>query len=297
MTVAPAILDRMEVVMALMRLGGCATGRELAAVTSRRRVVRAAAKGEIVKVGRRFALPDDSLRMAQELVGVLSHASAARHWGLRLKHSPERPSVIVPRNRHVESERRLGVDVRWRDLRADEVTGGVTSPLRTVLDCARDLPFDEALAIADSALREGIVKAVDLERVQLAGPGSARARRVISAADGRADNPFESVLRAIAIDVPGLDVEPQITLDVGFVVRPDLVDRGLRLVLEADSFAHHGHRSALHADCRRYTALALHGWTLLRFSWEDVMLHPEYVRECLESIVCARKQAQLRRTG
>jgi hypothetical protein len=32
---------------------------------------------------------------------------------------------------------------------------GVTSPAWTVIDCAKDLPFDEALAIADSALRHG----------------------------------------------------------------------------------------------------------------------------------------------
>jgi hypothetical protein len=37
---------------------------------------------------------------------------------------------------------------------------------------------------------------------------------VLRHADGRAANPFESVLRARAIEV-GLDVEPQVALDLG----------------------------------------------------------------------------------
>jgi hypothetical protein len=36
--------------------------------------------------------------------------------------------------------------------------GKATSPLGTVLDCARYLPFGEALAVADSAVRSGKVQ-------------------------------------------------------------------------------------------------------------------------------------------
>jgi hypothetical protein len=41
--------------------------------------------------------------------------------------------------------------------------GKATSPLRTVLDCARYLPFGEALAVADSAVRSGKVQAENLK--------------------------------------------------------------------------------------------------------------------------------------
>jgi hypothetical protein len=46
----------------------------------------------------------------------------------------------------------------------DEIVAGVTGPLRTVVDCARVLPFDSALAVADSALRSGNVRRADLTR-------------------------------------------------------------------------------------------------------------------------------------
>ncbi len=111
----------------------------------------------------------------------------------------------------------------------------VTSPGRTLVDCLRTLPFDEALAVADSALRHGA-----FDRAGLVGPaeavrgaGAARCRAVAAAADGRAANPFESVLRAIARDVPGLDLVPRVEIRArGLSVRPDLVRRTLRAVAD-----------------------------------------------------------------
>ena len=101
-------------------------------------------------------------------------------------------------------------------------------------------------------------------------------------ASGLAANPFESVLRAIALDVPGLDLRPQVVIaEGGWVGRPDLVDTERRLVVEAESFEFHGRRAALRRDCERYTALTLLGWTVLRFAWEHVMFEPAYVAECL----------------
>ena len=70
-----------------------------------------------------------------------------------------------------------------------------------------------------------------------------------------AANPFESVLRSICDDVPGLRVRPQVEIhDPHFLGRPDLVDDELRLVLEADSFEWHGGRAALARDASRYNA-------------------------------------------
>jgi very-short-patch-repair endonuclease len=71
----------------------------------------------------------------------------------------------------------------------------------------------------------------------------------------------------------------------GLRVTPDLVDRSRRLVIEAESWKYHGHRKALHNDCGRYNALVLRGWTVLRFSWEHVMLEPDYVRDVLFALV------------
>lgn len=155
---------------------------------------------------------------ANALTGVVSHRSAALHWGWEVKIPPELPDVTVRRNRAVPEERCVGVALHRADLAWSEVEGVVTSRERTLVDCMRSLPLDEALAIADSALRhrsltkDRLVELADTVR----GPGAPQARR-----------------------------------------------------------------GALRRDCRRYTKLVLLGWRVLRFAWEDVMFHQDYVRECL----------------
>jgi very-short-patch-repair endonuclease len=95
------------------------------------------------------------------------------------------------------------------------------------------------------------------------------------------------MLRSILIDA-GLDAgfEPQVVIeDDEFDARVDLGHQDLRLVVEADSFEFHGTRKALVADCRRYVSLVVRGWTVLRFSWEDVMYDPDWVVECVRACV------------
>lgn len=275
----------------LHRLGGVASRAVLIELTCRREVDRALREQRIVRVARgRYALPTagEARRQAARLHGAASHLSAAAHWGWEVKSPPTLPSVSVDRDRKITARQREGVELHWtRFADGDLVDGWVTSPARTFVDCCRDLAFDEALAVADSALRNRTLTRADLLRLGRAarGPGSARCARVAREATDRAANPFESVLRAIALDVPGLDVRPQVLLvDKPFPVRPDLVDDRLRVAIEADSFEWHGSREALRRDCRRYTLLALNGWRVVRFSWEDVMFNAGYVRQVLTSI-------------
>jgi very-short-patch-repair endonuclease len=183
------------------------------------------------------------------------------------------------------------VDVRYELARlggvADRPTLVAATPRRTLVDCLRHLPFDEALAVADSALRHGSLDPERLAEIAAAvrGPGAAAVRRVAAHADGRAANPFESVLRALALEVPGTDFVPQVPVRApGFSVQPDLVDVARRVVAEADSFAWHGDRRALREDARRYNQLVVRGWRVLRFAWEDVMHDPAYVRSMLRGL-------------
>ena len=44
-------------------------------------------------------------------------------------------------------------------------------------------------------------------------------------------------------------------------------------------------RAALASDARRYNMLVVNGWTVLRFSYEDVMFHPDEVRRVLVAAV------------
>lgn len=239
---------------------------------------------------------DGAVRTAHALSGVLHLTSAAMHHGWEVKLVPEQPVVAVPRNRKVTTARRAGADVRWVDLAPEDVADGIVTDEETTLrHCFTRLPRDEALAIADSALRHGVPPATLRRAASSAqGPGARQARWVAAHADGAAANPFESCLRDIALDVPGLDVRPQVTLRGRGTVRPDLVDVDLGLVLEADSFAWHGDRAALRRDARRYDLLVVDGWLVLRFAWEDVMHDRAWVRAVLVAAVALVQGRALR---
>lgn len=274
--------------LALQRLGGVAGTQALLRLTTRASLRWALRSGLVVRTSRgHYALPgaDEALLAAHRLSGFLVDESAAQYHGWEMVRLPRSPCVAVPRNRKVTPERRRGLRVRFVDLDPSDVSGLATTAGATVMWCAARLPFDEALAIADSALRHVDVTKLELIRRAEAMPARYRARclRVAHAADGRAANVFESMLRAIALSVEGLDVEPQVWVDD--VGRPDLVDRTLGLVIEADSFEFHGHRRALKHDCERYNAFVVGGHLVLRFAWEHVMHDPDYVRRVLVDMV------------
>ena len=164
----------------------------------------------------RYALPtaDQARVAASRLTGCVSHTSAALVWGWAVKTTPVDPHVTVSAAPNVDARRRDGVAVHYRDLALDEVSDGwVTSPVRTVIDCCLDLPFDEALAVFDSSWRAGLKpREVQLAALRLPKRSRNRVLAVARAADKRAANPFESVLRSIVASVPGLNAEPQVPI-------------------------------------------------------------------------------------
>lgn len=289
----------MEVVSALERLGGVGTAAQLVALSSRRRLQVALRRGEIARVGRGRYASAEATRdrtTAISLAGVTSHLSAARHWGWPVKWPPDRPWVTVRRKRHLDAKTRAVVNIAYADLTPEEIMDGVTSPLRTVLDCARRLPFNEALAVADSALRAGAVTSSELiaAAARLRGRGARQARRVAAEATPKAANPFESVLRALVLEFSQLTMVPQLAVTArGRTWHPDLVDASRRLVLEADSWEFHTSKEAHSRDCVRYTALVLAGWHVIRFTWEQVMLSPAYVRDVLTELASWPAQESL----
>jgi very-short-patch-repair endonuclease len=284
-------------VQVLTRLGGVAGWTTLRRGSSWRAIQRAVDDGAILRVGHgRYVLPsiEPARAAASRLTAASSHTSAALFHGWPVAHVPELPHVTVSPRRNLPSHRRDGVHVHWRSLdAADIVDGWVTSPVRTVIDCCLDLPFAEALAVFDSSWRAGLKpKAVQLAARSLSARQRDRVWRVAAAADPRAANPFESVLRAIALDVPGLSVEPQFVVrDPDFYARVDLADENLEIVLEADSFEFHSSAKALDRDARRYNGLTVRGWLVLRFTWKQVMFEPELVAATLAAAVALRRRS------
>lgn len=288
-----------DVAEAVKELGGITSRTPLLGLVTRGDLERAVAAGDIVRVTRgRYALPtDDRARAAaHQLTGTAVLTTAAAHWKWARMWEPRQPQIAVPRGRKVSAELRDAVDLRWRDIPAEDVVDcWVTSRERTLLDCAALLPFEQALAITDSALRDrAVTRSALVSRVEsLPRVHQGRARRVFSAATPLAANPFESALRAIALAVPGLGVRCQVRIDDerGWVGRVDLADVSLRIVVEADSMEYHGEREAMDRDVERYTRLVCDGWLVLRFTWYHVMTRPDWVAAMLAKAVAQRVTA------
>ncbi len=275
----------MDPVDALTRLGGVARLQDLLRLTSRHQVRAALTGGQIRRPATgRYALPTaaPALRLAGELGGYASHLCAAAELGWEIARQPELPQVVVPRHRKPPEASRP-VELRQHRVTKADVQGLVTGPELTVLMCARDLPFDEALTVADSCLRHGGADHDDL--VTAAATWSPPVRRVVEYADGRAANPFESVLRALAIGA-GAHVVPQYEIRAGgLTLHPDLADPLRGMILEADSWGFHASRYDHERDCVRYNALTAYGWRVLRFAYEHVMSSPSYVVTTIQKLL------------
>jgi very-short-patch-repair endonuclease len=271
-------------------LGGQASTAQILTECSPRQLAESVRSGALLRARRGvYVLPAllDPLQVAARIGGVVSHRSAALILRYSLVEAPTEVDVTV---RHDAKPPRLpGVRLHWaRSLSPDHVVDGYTRPLRTVLDCATTLPFAQGLAVADSALSLSDVTEYELRLAAARSPkrGRGQRQRVVDAADGRAENAFEAVLRALAVEAGLSGIEPQLPIVLPRrKVRVDLADRTRRLVIEGDSYTHHGTRDKFRDDCDRYNDLVAAGWTVLRFTWEHVMLRPDPVRRTIRETI------------
>ncbi len=291
------------VVARLIDRGGAAGRAELVRACGSAAFKRALEDGTLIRVARgRYVLgtANDAVRQAAARCGVLSYRSAAQQHGWAQRKVPARPDVTFARNRRVPREWRSAITPHWSDLPTADVDGLVTNQRRTLIDCMRMLKLNESVPIVDSAVRCGDVSRAELRELarSMRGRGRVRAMYVAAMATKLTANPFESGLRAIAATVPGLRVRPQVPMRVmrrrdgpRTVLRPDLLDETLRIVIEAESFEWHGKVAALTRDCARYNAFVKDGWLVVRFSWYQVTFDPDYVRWVLVRAVEHRRSA------
>ena len=211
---------------------------------------------------------------------VYSHTSAALLWGLSVWRA--RPLVHVA---HASRAGEAGVrdDVVRHNQRIPDrdvrIRYGmrVTSLERTVIDCARLLPFELAVIVADSGLARG-ADAGELRRLVVEGKGTRgirRVREVLAAADGRAESPAETRLRLLLADwnLP----EPELQLWIataGGRERVDFAWAERRLVIEVHGFAKyfdHGPPDAkVAAQQAREARLVAAGWRVLNVYWPEL---------------------------
>lgn len=174
---------------------------------------------------------------------VVSHVSAAVLHDLPLPADlPESISVTIDRARRTSDDPGW-VDVHRSVLPDDLVTTvdavAVTTLARTAVDCLRTLRRGDGLAVADAAVRRGVLPAdlVAVRRMQHRWPGVRTARWGIGLVDGRRESWFESASVAVLsgwLPTPVPQVEVRDRASGAFVGRVDNLWEGLRVVGEAD---------------------------------------------------------------
>ena len=119
---------------------------------------------------------DDRLRVrciAADLVGfqgVFSHKSAAVLWGLDLLTVPQMLDAYSRSHCATDRER---IHRHKTAISPDEVTRlpgtsiMVTTVARTLQDCARSMPFREAVVLADSIMRRGLLEPCEVTEILL----------------------------------------------------------------------------------------------------------------------------------
>ena len=63
------------------------------------------------------------------------------------------------------------------------------------------------------------------------------------------------------------------------------------LAIEANSWRHHAGKAEHDDDCRRYNALVLGGWIVLRFTWDDLTQRPDWVIAQIQFALTVRRSA------
>ncbi len=137
-------------------------------------------------------------------------------------------------------------------------------PIENVLELATGcLDYADALAIWESAVRKKLVTLTHLRSVTWRSRAAQRlAKETGALSDSGLETLFTRRLRRI-----GIVVRQQVHI-LGHHV-DGLV--GSRLVLQTDGFEHHRDRAQRRADLAHDRALRLAGYTVFRYSYEDIM--------------------------
>lgn len=210
---------------------------------------------------------------------VLSHLAAAAIWEL-VDRKPKRIEVTTPRDRGARGAHRPRTlqrcDVRRRK------GFRVTSPPRTIVDLAAVLSADALEDVLDRALLRGLVT-VDVLRRQIDGrkpKGKAKLLRLIHNRDERGTPEGEIERRFERLIVKAKLPMPVRQYKVG-TRRIDYAYVEQLIAIELDGRGEHGKKAVFEDDRKRQNELVLEGWTVLRFTWDDVTKRSDEVIETI----------------
>jgi very-short-patch-repair endonuclease len=206
---------------------------------------------------------------------VLAAFSAARNYGMDPPDA--RSCILVPRPRRLDVP--TDVIVLRRSLGRDDLVIRddvmLTGQECTVVDCAFLLDEQRAMPFLERALQRRWISFDDLtRRVQLAS-GRRDVQKVVrsiralgSGARSDAERRLVSGLRRHGVRDWSCNVE--VSDRDGLIGLVDVAFPAIRLAVELDGRAWHIDRDRFQHDRTRQNRLVAAGWTVLRFTWEDV---------------------------
>ncbi|MGH4016572.1 MAG: DUF559 domain-containing protein [Pseudonocardiaceae bacterium] len=218
---------------------------------------------------------------------AVPHGVSAAWWhdlGPRL---PDTVEVTVPRRRN--PGRQPGVSIRRRDLPFPDLVGvrdqWVTDLPLTVLEAAVALG-SEGSALLDGALQRRVrFPAVYRAHCRNLGRrGSAVASRLLTAAADRAASHAERLLAGL-LRGAGITGWIQNYAVQGYLI--DVAFPAQRVAVEVDGWAWHVTPDRFIRDRQRQNAVVNLGWTVLRFTWHDLVGRPERVVDEIRAALCS----------
>lgn len=210
---------------------------------------------------------------------IVSHCTAARLWRYVVPADPE-VHVIVPRATRLRIPGVRAHRIEILDADVTRVAGIVcTSRLRTAVDCLLWLPEEAGRALMTDALRQRLLTVEEVRRELIRTPqrhGLTRAwsvmRDVAHAPHSEAEVRIHRVLREARIE--GWRSNVGVYDALGLIGIVDLLFDDPRLVLEIDGQAYHSDDVSFQRDRSRQNRLVRAGYTVLRFTWDDLVHRP-----------------------
>ena len=228
--------------------------------------------------------------------GIVSHRSAAELWGLiqpagyvEVSIRPGRtPKLQLPAIAH-----------RIKDLHPELAAerGGLrlTDPVRTIIDLGLVLSQRSVSDALSRGLSTRLLTVPEVERLRDAlgrqGRNGTGVVRSILEARSLQTGTEESLLERRFLDLarrgglPAPVVQYEVWESGRFVARIDAAYPELKIAIEVDGYGPHSSPEAFQRDRTRQNRLVALGWTVLRFTWDDVVRRPAEVARIIEEAI------------
>jgi very-short-patch-repair endonuclease len=171
----------------------------------------------------------------------------------------------------------------------------VTDAVRTIIDLGLVMPW----FLVHRAMARGISnRAIELSQVRvlrdaLGRPGRNGTGVVKAILDGdllfftKEESELEKRFTVLSRQhgLPAFALQHEVWSTGRFVARLDAAIPELKLAIEVDGFEHHSSPEAFQHDRTRQNALVALGWTVLRFTWHDVVHRPAHVARAINDAV------------